>query len=94
LTFDLFEWDDDKALANIQKHGVTFEEAATVFGDAFSITQDDVFHSDFEERFITIGLSLISRVLLVVHAERDEKIRIISARKATPSERIAYDEQG
>jgi uncharacterized DUF497 family protein len=93
LKNDLFEWDDEKALANQRKHNVSFEEAMTIFEDALSVTQRDLVSSDFEERFTTIGLSLISRVLLVVHTDRGERIRIISARKATPSERIAYEEQ-
>jgi len=93
LKNDLFEWDDGKALANIANHGVSFDEARTVFEDTFSITQQDVVNSDFEERFNTIGLSLVSRVLLVVHTEREERTRIISARKATPSERTEYEKQ-
>lgn len=90
---EFFEWDDDKAILNIEKHGVSFEEAATVFEDVFSITERDEISSDSEGRFFTIGLSLIDRVLLVVHTERDERIRIISARKATRSERTTYEEQ-
>lgn len=84
---DIFEWDNAKATSNFSKHGVSFEEARTVFEDAFALTVADMDHSDMEDRFATIGLSLISRVLLVIHAERGERIRIISARKATPSER-------
>lgn len=93
MTNGLFEWDDEKASANVKRHGVSFEEARTVFEDAYSITERDGVNSYFEERFVTIGLSLISRVLLVVHTERDEAIRIISARKATPAERAEYEEQ-
>ena len=93
MVSDLFEWDDEKALANVESHGVHFEEARTIFEDAYSITERDEVNSDFEDRYLTIGLSLISRVLFVVHTERAERIRIISARRATPSERAAYEEQ-
>jgi uncharacterized protein len=93
LQDELFEWDDEKALRNLRMHGLSFEEARTVFEDPYSITERDEVNSDFEERFVTIGLSLISRVLFVVHTERAERIRIISAREATPWERAAYEEQ-
>lgn len=89
----IFEWDASKADSNFAKHGVTFEEAVSVFQDAFAITVADAEHSDFEDRFVTIGLSSVVRVLLVVHLERGESIRIISARKATPSEREDYETQ-
>jgi uncharacterized protein len=88
---DLFEWDDEKAASNLRKHDVDFEEAKTVFEDPFALTIRDEFHSDDEERWIILGLSLLARVLLVVHAERRERIRIISAREATPSERSQYE---
>ena len=90
---ELFEWDDEKALRNLKIRGLSFEEARTVFEDPYSITRRDELNSEFEERFVTIGLSLISRVLFVVHTERVERIRIISAREATPSERAAYEKQ-
>lgn len=90
---EIFEWDDTKATGNISKHGVSFEEARTVFEDAFAITVRDMNHSASEDRFATIGLSLVSRVLLVIHAERGDRIRLISARKATPSERRDYESQ-
>ena len=90
---DLFEWGDKKALRNIRIRGISFEEARTVFEDPYSITQRDEANSDFEDRFVTIGLSLVTRVLFVVHAERGERIRIVSARKPTPSERAEYDQQ-
>lgn len=90
---DIFEWDDVKAATNISKHGVSFEEARTVFEDAFAMTIRDVEHSLHEVRYATVGVSLVSRVLLVIHAERRERIRIISARKATPSERREYEAQ-
>ena len=90
---ELFEWDDEKARRNLRIRGLSFEEARTVFEDPYSITERDELNSKFEERFVTIGLSLISRVLFVVHTERVERIRIISAREATPSERAAYEKQ-
>jgi uncharacterized DUF497 family protein len=93
LQDELFEWDDEKARRNLRIRGLSFEEARTVFEDPYSITERDELNAEFEERFVTIGLSLISRVLFVVHTERAERIRIISAREATPSERAAYEEQ-
>jgi uncharacterized protein len=88
---ELFEWDDDKAANNLCKHGVDFEEAKTVFEDPFALTIADDLHSDDEDRWIVLGLSLLARVLLVVHTERKERIRIISARQATPFERSQYE---
>lgn len=88
---ELFEWDDDKAERNLRVHGVDFQEARTVFEDPFAITIPDDLHSEDEPRSIVLGLSLLARVLLVVHTERKERIRIISARKATPAERFQYE---
>jgi uncharacterized DUF497 family protein len=88
---ELVEWDDDKAEWNLRVHGVDFREAKTVFEDPFAITIPDELHSEDEPRSITIGRSLLDKVLLVVHTERKESIRIISARKATPSERAQYE---
>jgi uncharacterized DUF497 family protein len=93
----IFEWDDDKARANLEKHKISFDEARTIFADPFLVTFLDEFHSDKEERFISIGLSERNRVLLAVHTEREERdeiiiIRIISCRKATPAERKQYEE--
>jgi hypothetical protein len=88
---ELFEWDDDKAERNLRVHGVDFQEARTVFEDPFAITIQDDLHSEDEPRSIVLGLSLLARVLLVVHTERKERIRIISARKATPAERFQYE---
>lgn len=85
-----FEWDPRKAASNARKHGVTFDEAATSFGDPRSITIADPDHSSTEFRFVTIGLSLRGRLLVVVHADRDESIRIVSARKATRREAEQY----
>jgi len=82
-----FEWDRRKASANRRKHGVSFEEAATVFGDPLSITIPDPDRSAGEERFITMGLSGSGTVPVVAHLEVDDTIRIISARTATRPER-------
>jgi uncharacterized DUF497 family protein len=87
-----FEWDDNKAIMNKHKHGITFEEATTAFGDGLSITISDPLYSESEERFILIGLSKKHSILVVVHIERKETIRIISARKATKKEQKFYEE--
>ena len=87
-----FEWDEEKGRRNLRKHGVSFEEAATVFGDSLSLTIEDPGHSMEEERFITIGLSLRHRILVVVHTDRGDSVRIISARVATRRERKGYEE--
>lgn len=87
-----FEWDEDKARQNIEKHGVSFEEVATVFGDPLSLTIDDPLHSRGEDRFVTIGESINQDILVVVHTERGGAIRIITARKATPLERRTHEE--
>ena len=87
-----FEWEETKAKANLRKHKVSFEEAATVFEDNLSLTGRDPDHSVGEHRLITFGLSAEHRVLAVSHAERGNKIRIISARPATRVERKIYEE--
>ena len=87
-----FEWDPVKATENFVKHGVSFEEAATVFRDVLSATGADPDHSFDEERFVTFGVSTAGRLLAVAHTDRDDTIRIISARPATPSERKIYEE--
>lgn len=87
-----FEWDDDKAKKNKRKHGVSFEEASTVFGDALARTIHDPLHSEEEDRFVTLGESHRRRLLVVVFTERGDKIRIISARVATRRERKDYEE--
>jgi uncharacterized DUF497 family protein len=87
-----FEWDPGKAAENFAKHGVLFEEAATVFRDVLSATGADPDHSFDEERFITFGISIGGRLLAVSHTDRDDTIRIISARPATPGERKIYEE--
>jgi len=86
-----FEWDPEKARANARKHGVSFDEAATAFGDPLSVTIPDPDHSDDEDRFILLGSTYQGRLLVVVHTERGENIRIISARLATRTERHAYE---
>jgi len=86
-----FEWDPAKAESNYQKHGVSFAEAATVFFDPISITVPDPLHSVDENRFVITGLSYQQRHLVVVHADRGDRIRIISARLATASERNKYE---
>ena len=87
-----FEWDQAKAESNLEKHSVTFDEAATAFGDPLSLTISDPDHSDDEERFVLLGESYGGRLLVVVHTERGERIRIISARLATRNERVNYEE--
>lgn len=87
-----FEWDPSKATKNAEKHQVSFTEAATVFGDPLSITFYDPDHSDDETRYITIGLSSLGKPLMVSHTDRGDRIRIISARKATRRERKYYEE--
>lgn len=89
----LFEWDKKKAIANLEKHKVSFEEAATIFADDNSLTIDDPDHSVQEIRNITIGSSFHERVLVVVHTDRKEKIRIISSRLASRKERQLYFSQ-
>ena len=87
-----FEWDPQKADSNLKKHGVSFQEAASVFGDALSITYYDPDHSMREHRFITVGMSRSGSVLMVAHTDRGDSIRIINARKTTRKERRYYEE--
>ncbi|MFH0924220.1 MAG: BrnT family toxin [bacterium] len=87
-----FEWDEEKAKTNLRKHMVSFDEATTVFIDPFSITIPDSDHSEDEQRYIDIGSSENGRVLVVIYTERGSTLRIISCRKATPSERRLYEE--
>jgi uncharacterized DUF497 family protein len=87
-----FEWDANKAGSNLAKHGVHFEEAATVFGDPLSVTIFDPAHSQAEDRFIILGRSHLDKLLVVVHTERGDNIRIISARRASRRERKQYEE--
>ncbi len=87
-----FEWDERKAAANEKKHGVSFHEAATVFGDPLAITFADPDHSENERRYVTFGMSRVDRLLVVAHADRERRIRIISARTMTRHERKIYEE--
>jgi uncharacterized DUF497 family protein len=87
-----FEWDEKKAKQNLKKHGVSFEEAGTVFGDPLARTIHDPAHSEEEDRFVTLGASHGQRLLVVVFTERGDKIRLISARVATRREKKDYEE--
>ncbi len=89
----IFAWDPDKAAANKRKHGVSFEEAATVFRDRFALFMGDPDHSEEEDRFLLLGESDRRRLLLVSHSGDGRRIRIISARRATRSERRNYAER-
>jgi uncharacterized DUF497 family protein len=93
VQFGDFEWDPEKAAINLRKHKIGFPEAATVFQDPDVLIDPDPVHSQDEWRAVAIGFSILSRVLLVVHAERQERTRLISARKATREERRKYDAQ-
>jgi uncharacterized DUF497 family protein len=88
-----FEWSFLKAESNLQKHRVSFDEARTVFGDTFSRTIPDPDHSQDEQRFVTLGLSSQQRLLVVVHTDREDRIRLISARRAIRTERLIYEER-
>ena len=93
----IFEWDRRKAASNLRKHKVSFEEARTIFRDERLFTFPDEENSSYEERLISIGISEVLKILLVVHTESDREgdqllIRLISARKATPSEIEVYEE--
>jgi hypothetical protein len=88
----LFEWDSDKAKRNIKIHNVSFDEASTVFKDILSLTIYDPIHSNKEDRFVLIGNSFKNRLIVVIFTERNDKIRIISARKAIKNERKQYEE--
>lgn len=87
-----FEWNPDKAGLNIEKHGVSFQEAATVFNDPLSVTFPDPDHSIGENRYVIIGVSRVGQLLVVAHTDRGEKVRIISTRKASRQERRFYEE--
>lgn len=86
-----FEWDAEKAASNLSKHGVSFPEAMTAFGDPLEVTILDPMHSQGESRFISVARSEAGRVLVIVYTERDQRTRIISAREATPRERRQYE---
>ena len=88
----VFEWDEQKACVNLKKHGVSFDEAVSVFRDPLSLTVADPTHSETEYRFFDIGISDQSNLLVVSYTERASGIRIISSRRALPVERKAYEE--
>jgi uncharacterized DUF497 family protein len=88
----VFEWNEDKAGVNVRKHGVTFHEAATVFGDPLAVTFADPDHSVREQRHLTYGVSRFGRRLVVSHADADDRVRIISARLMNHSEKRIYEE--
>ncbi|MBI4317422.1 MAG: BrnT family toxin [Chloroflexi bacterium] len=88
-----FEWDLKKALSNLARHNLSFQEAMTVFGDPLSITVPDPDHSIEEYRFVVVGQSRRGRLLIVSYTERGDRIRIISARVLTRKERKAYEKQ-
>jgi uncharacterized protein len=87
-----FEWDEDKAAENLRKHGVSFEEASSVFGDPLAITFQDPAHSTGEHRFLAFGVSLRGLLLVVSFVDRGNRTRLISARPATRTERKIYEE--
>lgn len=87
-----FEWDESKAESNVTKHGVTFEEAASAFGDQFFLVFEDPDHSIGEARFLLLGRSNTERLLVVAYTERESRVRVISAREATKLERKHYEE--
>jgi hypothetical protein len=87
-----FQWDENKAGTNLAKHDVSFEDAATVFADPLSLTIPDPAHSQSEDRFIILGTSHDGKLLVVVHTERGNSIRIISARRASRKERKSHEE--
>ena len=86
-----FEWDPEKATANLKKHGVDFAEGMTVFGDPLELTIPDPNHSVGESRFLSIGLSAAGRLLVVAYTEREQRVRIINAREANAQERKQYE---
>lgn len=86
-----FEWDSEKERENIKKHGVSFQEATTVFGDPLAATIPDPDHSHGEERFLTVGLTAGHRLVVVSHTEQGDNFRIISAREANSHERRTYE---
>lgn len=88
-----FVWDRKKAASNLRIHRISFQEAATIFGDPLAVTYNDPDHSDGESRFVTIGLSARGNLLIVAHTDRADAIRLISARKVTRGETKLYEEE-
>lgn len=89
----VFDWDPEKAESNLRKHGVSFEEGSTVFGDPLALLMKDPDHSLEEERYLLLGMSIRQRLLVVAFAERPPLTRLISARRATRTERRRYEEE-
>ena len=89
----IFEWDPEKAESNARKHGVTFDEASTVFGDPLGLLMPDPDHSLNEKRYVVLGMSNKQRLLVVAFAERPPRTRLISARRAAPRERRRYEKE-
>jgi uncharacterized DUF497 family protein len=87
----IFEWNADKARINLKKHGVSFDEGATIFNDPMIATMPDSTHSEQEPRFIAIGMSANGRLLVVVFTERGDETRLVSCRKATKTETESYE---
>ena len=87
-----FEWDPDKAALNLETHGVSFEEASSVFGNPLAVTFFDPDHSDDEDRYLTFGRSQENRLLAVVHTDRESTMRLISAREVSRKERQQYEQ--
>ena len=88
----IFEWDDEKAASNLSKHGVSFPEASTAFGDPLSLTIGDPDHSEEEDRYVLLGLTHAGRLVVVVHTDRGDAIRLISARLASARECRDYEQ--
>ena len=88
-----FEWNDDKARANVRKHGISFARAALAFSDPLSVTIDDPDHSNDEARFLLLGATPDGLIVVVAHTDRGDNVRIISARKATRAEKRAYERE-
>ena len=86
-----FEWDPEKAALNLEAHGVSFEEAASVFGNPLAVTFFDPDHSESEDRYLTFGTSQEDRLLVVVHTDREDSVRLISAREVTRQERRQFE---
>jgi uncharacterized DUF497 family protein len=88
-----FEWDSEKAAENLERHRISFEEAATAFGDPLSITVGDPDHSEAEDRYVLLGMTFRGRLVVVVHTDRGENVRLISARLASRRERQSYEQE-
>ncbi len=93
LSWLVFEWDEVKARANTDKHGVDFKEARTIFNDPRLLTFEDLEHSKHEQRYLSLGISVRGRLLIAAHTEDDEVIRLITCRRATRKERRTYEER-